>query len=352
MVARFVAVSPLWLDEALTVNIARLPVGDLLEALRHDGAPPLYYLLLHWWTDLVGSGDVASRALSGLLSVACLPLMWLAGRRLVEGDQSESDRRTDPRTANLPGTSGPARERWVPWAAVLLLASSPFAIRYATEVRMYSLVVLPGAGRLPRPRHRPPAALAGGVRGPRPWSPDSSSSPTTGRSTWPRRWPSCSWSGARDADPARRAGARRALPALAGGTLLFLPWLPSFLEQMTATGTPWGRSSRGPESVFDVVMQFAAGLSDTALPLGILLYALVALGLFGAVAAPDGAGRRLVVLDLRGRPPGRMLAAAAGLTVVLAIVVGRVTGLRLRHPLRGGGASRWCSCWPPSAPPP
>ncbi|MDQ6911086.1 MAG: hypothetical protein M3Z84_09955, partial [Actinomycetota bacterium] len=44
---RFVALSHLWLDEALSVNIASLPLGDIPGALRHDGAPPLYYLLLH-----------------------------------------------------------------------------------------------------------------------------------------------------------------------------------------------------------------------------------------------------------------------------------------------------------------
>ena len=74
--------SPLWLDEALSVNIARLPVGDLLEALRHDGHPPLYYLLLHYWMEVVGEGDVAVRALSGIFAVASLPLAWVAGRRL------------------------------------------------------------------------------------------------------------------------------------------------------------------------------------------------------------------------------------------------------------------------------
>src|SRR5262245_41238943 len=56
---RFVQRSPLWLDEALTVNIARLSPGDLLDALRHDGHPPLYYLILHFWMRLVGEGDVA-----------------------------------------------------------------------------------------------------------------------------------------------------------------------------------------------------------------------------------------------------------------------------------------------------
>jgi hypothetical protein len=295
VVGRFVTVSPMWLDEALTVNIARLPLSDLFEALRHDGAPPLYYLVLHAWMDLVGAGDVAVRSLSGLFSVAALPLMWMAGRRLA-GDRP-----------------------WVPWAGVLLLASSPFAIRYATEARMYSLVVLLVlAGFLALDtllrRRSPRAAVVLGA--------------VTGTLLLTHYWSFflvavvgvllvVRW---RHPDPAHRAGARRALPAMAAGSLLFLPWVPSFLEQMTETGTPWGGPPR-PRAAFEFVLQFAAGLPDTSLPLGLLLYALLALGLFGAAA---GAGR--VTLELRGRAPGRMLAAVAGLTVVLAIVVGRIAG--------------------------
>ena len=63
---RFITRSDLWLDEALSVNIARLPLSQLHTALRHDGAPPLYYLLLHVWTSAFGTTDVAVRALSGV----------------------------------------------------------------------------------------------------------------------------------------------------------------------------------------------------------------------------------------------------------------------------------------------
>ena len=113
---------------------------------------------------------------------------------------------------------------------------------------------------------------------------------------------------------------------MAAGSLLFVPWVPSFLEQMRNTGTPWGTPPK-PRAVFDIVLQFGAGLPDTAVPLGLLLYALLALGLFG-FAAGAAAGRPqpgIVTLDLRGRPPGRMLAAAAGYTMALAVVVGQVT---------------------------
>ena len=37
---RFWATSPMWLDEAQTVEIARRAPGHLFAALRHDGSPP------------------------------------------------------------------------------------------------------------------------------------------------------------------------------------------------------------------------------------------------------------------------------------------------------------------------
>jgi mannosyltransferase len=52
--ARFVTTSTLWLDEALSIHVARLPLGEITDALRHDGHPPLYYFLLHFWMFLDG----------------------------------------------------------------------------------------------------------------------------------------------------------------------------------------------------------------------------------------------------------------------------------------------------------
>ena len=82
IVLRFWARSPLWLDEANTVSIAGLPVSRIPDALRHDGAPPLYYLLLHGWIRLFGTSDLAVRSLGGIIAVATFPLIWLAGRRI------------------------------------------------------------------------------------------------------------------------------------------------------------------------------------------------------------------------------------------------------------------------------
>ncbi len=112
---RFWTRSHLWLDEALSVNIARLPDrGD------PRGAPPrrasaALLRALHGWMSVFGESDRAVRALLGVFAVAALPLMWLAGKRL------------GGRTA---------------WGSrSVLLALNPWTLRYATEPRMYSLVV-------------------------------------------------------------------------------------------------------------------------------------------------------------------------------------------------------------------
>ena len=120
-VFRFLTTSDLWLDEALTVNIAKLPLSELTHALRQDGAPPLYYVLLHGWIQVLGSGDVAVRALSGILGLILIGLSYVAGLQFGTDDRER---------------------RWSAWAAVLVVASSPYAIRFSTEARMYMLAMV------------------------------------------------------------------------------------------------------------------------------------------------------------------------------------------------------------------
>jgi hypothetical protein len=83
--------------------------------LRSDTSPPLYYLLLNGWTRLAGTGDVAVRMFSVLLSIACIPIAASVARRL------------GGRRAVLP--------------AAVLFALGPQAVYYGTEVRMYALLI-------------------------------------------------------------------------------------------------------------------------------------------------------------------------------------------------------------------
>ena len=288
VVVRFATVSALWLDEAQTVAIARLPLGGIAEGLRHDGCPPLFYVLLHGWMRVLGDGELAVRALSGLFGVAPLPLMWIAGRR-------------------LGGTT-------VAWSALILLAASPFAVRYATEARQYSLVVmlvligyLAVAELLERPDSRR-AAIGAGV--------------VTGALLLTHYWALYLLvvTGvtlvvvARRASSPARDGARRGLVAMAVGSLAFLPWLPTFLYQVANTGTPWGGAGR-LRSMVDTVFHFAGGYWDPGLLVGMITYGLMGLALFGRAI-----DERHVEFHLHTRPGGRHLAIVGFGTLAVAIV--------------------------------
>lgn len=292
LVFRFWTVSDLWLDEALTVNIARLPLHELPSFLRRDGAPPLYYVLLHFWMGLFGTSDEAVRSLSGVFGVVTVPLAWLAGKRI------------GGRTA--------AR------GAMFLVATSPFAIRYDTETRMYSLVVLLtvlGFLALDRSLRRPKAGnliAVGAVTSLLLYTHYWSIYLVATTFAW-LVWQA--WRGR----PEWRAGARASVVAMVVGGLTFLPWLPIFVFQSLHTGTPWATPATFAAMV-NAVSSFAGGSTSQGRALALLFFALAGLGLFGL--ATD---RRHIELDIRTRPIGRPVAVAVVGTLAAAIIGGLVT---------------------------
>ena len=109
---------PLWWDEGWSLYFATMDIGSMLRLTAVDIHPPLYYLLLHLWSGLVGSSAISVRLLSVVIGTAAVPLLYVAGRRLF-------------------GEGGGL-------LAAALLALSPFHIYYSQEVRMYGLVTLLG----------------------------------------------------------------------------------------------------------------------------------------------------------------------------------------------------------------
>ena len=61
-----------WIDEGISVGIASHPFTHIPHVLRHDGAPPLYYLLLHVWMKLFGESEARTHTLSLLFALAGL----------------------------------------------------------------------------------------------------------------------------------------------------------------------------------------------------------------------------------------------------------------------------------------
>jgi hypothetical protein len=285
VVARFVAPTPLWLDEALSVNIATSGVPDLFDALRQDGHPPLYYVLLWAWSGWFGTGDLAVRSLSGILGAAALWPAWALGRR---------------RGGPVLGT-----------AFVTVVAMSPFAIRYGSETRMYSLVML--------------LVLVGALL---------VDSIDHGRRGW--RIPALAAVAAAlvlshywglilvglvvlllavDAlrNRRRREGRLWAAGALSVGALAFLPWVPTFLHQATTTGTPWAPAVRPSAAVGSSLQALTGGVVHDAV-VGVGLF--VVLAVIGLMGRPDGPWG--ISVDLRTRPGVR----PEVLTGVVVLVVG------------------------------
>ena len=114
------AAKGLWLDEAFSVWLSSHNILDMLHwVVSVDQHPPLYYLLLHYWIALNGDTPYDVRMLSVLFGVAAIPVIYLIGKRI----------------------SGPA----LGLAAAMLLALSPFHIRFAQETRMYTLLTFNAA---------------------------------------------------------------------------------------------------------------------------------------------------------------------------------------------------------------
>jgi hypothetical protein len=301
LILRFWTRSGLWLDEALTVDIARLPLHEIPNALKHDGAPPLYYYLLHFWIALFGQSNVAVRSLSGVTAVLTLPVAWLCGRRF--------------------------GGRAVAWTMLVLLASAPFAVYYATESRMYALVILlTGCGFL---------ALQRAVTAPRPAN-LVAVAVVTAALLYAQYWSLYLvgmvgiWLVASIVRTRRRghpeAAPWAALLAVGAGCVLFVPWLPTFFYQTRHTGTPWAAPPN-----FSAVINAVTGFTDnqgstlqTATNQGRLLaviyFCMLALAVFGV-----GLSSRIIELDLRTRPRARGVGFVVLGTLFAAIAGGIAT---------------------------
>ena len=106
-----------WVDEGISLGIASHPLRQIPTLLRHyDGSPPLFYLLLHVWTEVFGTSEVATHLLPFVTALAVTPAAYWAGREVFN------------RRAGL--------------LAAALASTNPLLNWYSTETRMYPMMVL------------------------------------------------------------------------------------------------------------------------------------------------------------------------------------------------------------------
>ncbi len=299
VVFRFVTSSPLWLDEALSVNLAELGFSDMVTALRHDGHPILYYLLLGWWIDLFGDSDIAVRALSGLFSLASVPVLWSIARRRYGVDVARH-------------TLG-------------LGLAAPFLLRYGSETRMYSLIVLLVAvGWLlldramedPNPGRLAPVALVTAALAHTHYWTFWLLAAVAIALAW--KW--------RHSAGAEASASLRSLIAVIIGAATVLVWTPVLLDQLRHTGTPWAPRARPAEIFVETVQAFGGGRRFEPMLLGIVLVMLTALG--ATFARRD---RTSISLTITGRP-----STIGPVSVALgALVIGGVVSLTVGGAFEG-----------------
>jgi 4-amino-4-deoxy-L-arabinose transferase-like glycosyltransferase len=101
----------IWLDEATSLFLARMNVREVIAWTAKDIHPPLYYLMLHFWR-VFGESEAALRSLSAVAGALSVAVLYGLGARLF-------DRRTG-------------------FIAALLLALAPMHVWYSQQVRMYA----------------------------------------------------------------------------------------------------------------------------------------------------------------------------------------------------------------------
>ena len=111
----------LWSDEYITLVRSGATLGDLLAAMPVEHTP-LYFVLLHLWFAVAGSGDFALRFPSAAWGTLSIALVYALGRRVF-----------DPRVGLV---------------GALLFATNPFQVWYAQDARMYTQLAALGLAAL------------------------------------------------------------------------------------------------------------------------------------------------------------------------------------------------------------
>jgi 4-amino-4-deoxy-L-arabinose transferase-like glycosyltransferase len=263
-----------WNDEGNSARLAERSLPLIVQGAAGDIHPPGYYLLLHYWRALFGHSEFALRSLSAVAGLALILCTYLLGRQLF-GEPTGL-------------------------MAAFVSATSPFAIYYSQEARMYALLAAISAAstcfairhlqsafrELPSVRsnwqlvaytllttaglythyvfafvllaHNLAFALWWGIASLR-------SRP---------RWPTLiAWGGAQ-----------------AVALLLYLPWLPHALGA-TGWSSPGPAYQLGP-ALLDVLRVLSVGITlpvDQSTVALVLLGALLLIGMWPAVVGPSGA---------------------------------------------------------------
>ena len=118
LVLRLIGINQsLWLDEAISANVAKMPIGEIVKNFSiNDFHPPFYYWFLNIWTNIFGSNVFWLRLSSILFSLITIYFVYLIGKKI-----------KGKKTGIL---------------AALILAINPLFVYFSQELRMYSMATM------------------------------------------------------------------------------------------------------------------------------------------------------------------------------------------------------------------
>jgi len=103
----------LWLDEATTALVSKMPLTDFFtKFMPADFHPPLYYLVIHVWASVFGTLEIALRIPSVIFGVLTIYFIYLIAKI--------------------------SKFKW-PLVPALFLATSGLHVYYSQEARMYAM---------------------------------------------------------------------------------------------------------------------------------------------------------------------------------------------------------------------
>lgn len=109
----------LWLDEATTALVAGFSISDFFtKFMPADFHPPLYYLIIHYWSLVFGTSEIAIRTPSVIFGLLTIYFTYLIAKQFKNNTKHKI--------------------AW-PVVSALFLATSGLHIYYSQEARMYSL---------------------------------------------------------------------------------------------------------------------------------------------------------------------------------------------------------------------
>ncbi len=117
-----------WNDEGNSARLSERSIRLIIEGTASDIHPPLYYLILRGWRELVGESEFGLRSFSAFAGVLTVAFSFGLGKELIQRNKA----RKGQRKKNI----------WVGLVTAVLVTINPALVYYSQETRMYALLGL------------------------------------------------------------------------------------------------------------------------------------------------------------------------------------------------------------------